>query len=366
MTRAKRDVNVELLRILGACMVIGTHIKPPTTVKGALVPARVWISCLVGDGVAIFWMILGFFCFGQTDAKKRLSQLLWRVVLPMAAFTAFMFYFHDFIVGTDTLLGSISHTPHEYRVVLEQALLHWHSETAATGHFWYLWVYILVTLTLPALKGARDALVSDGRRDGWLLGLTLGVLIYNDVTGNDFFGFTHHTFGALPGAFVWMLTGDILYRRRALYAGRKSLALAGFVCAAAVTLLRTWAQYRCLLADPENNLPLFWYTSFAYLHVLALTVGVFGLSSLWARRPLSGIIAHLGGMTFGVYVWHLVVAEKLRALGVRRWLSRQLCGTEPGTVAYTAIYVAVIFIISLALAELCALPRRLLGCAGRR
>jgi len=88
MTRAKRDVNVELLRIPGARMVIGTHIKPPTTVKGALVPARVWISCLVGDGVAIFRMILGFFCFGQTDAKKRLSRQLCGTEPGTVAYTA--------------------------------------------------------------------------------------------------------------------------------------------------------------------------------------------------------------------------------------------------------------------------------------
>lgn len=354
----KRDVSVELLRIIGACMVIGTHIKLNMAVENEYVLSRVWIGCLVGDGVAIFWLILGCFYFGNTDAGKRYGRLFSRIVIPMLAFTAFMFFFHDFIVGKATLAESVRHTPEEYRRVVEQAVWHWFSETPGTGHFWYLWIYILAILIFPMLKGARDALVGDGTRDLKLLIAMFGLLIYNDLTGNDFFNFTHHTFGGLLGAIIWILTGDIVYRNRALVKGRVGLGMAGLAVAAGVNALRAFVQYRCFLADPANSEPLYWYASFAYAHTLGLTAFVFGVSGIVENGPVSRVVAHVGQKTFGVYIWHVVVLEKLRTLGVRKWLTRRLCVSAPGDLLFTALYTLLIFLISLAITEATSLVWR--------
>lgn len=45
----RMDPLVQMLRILGACMVIGTHIKPDILVDGIPVASRTVIACFVGE-----------------------------------------------------------------------------------------------------------------------------------------------------------------------------------------------------------------------------------------------------------------------------------------------------------------------------
>ena len=59
----KRDINVEILRIIAILFVIGTHLKQGFYIDGQLNFIRVLIACFVGDGVAVYWAILGFFYF---------------------------------------------------------------------------------------------------------------------------------------------------------------------------------------------------------------------------------------------------------------------------------------------------------------
>ena len=55
----KIDPSIELLRIIGSLSVIGTHIK--LEYKSFTNFSKIFFACLCADGVAIFWLILGFF-----------------------------------------------------------------------------------------------------------------------------------------------------------------------------------------------------------------------------------------------------------------------------------------------------------------
>ena len=73
-----RDISVEILRIIAILFVIGTHLKQGFYIDGQLDFMRVFIACLVGDGVAVYWAILGFFYF----TGKNISYTLLQIALP--------------------------------------------------------------------------------------------------------------------------------------------------------------------------------------------------------------------------------------------------------------------------------------------
>ena len=57
----KRDPAVEFMRILACLMVIGIHTALYALVGSQWILSRVFFYCIVADGVAVFFMITGFF-----------------------------------------------------------------------------------------------------------------------------------------------------------------------------------------------------------------------------------------------------------------------------------------------------------------
>lgn len=95
----KRDISVEILRISAILFVIGTHLKQGFYIDGQLDFMRVFIACLVGDGVAVYWVILGFFYFFILLVKifrilkelvRQLRGLYYRYLYTVSLFSIFM------------------------------------------------------------------------------------------------------------------------------------------------------------------------------------------------------------------------------------------------------------------------------------
>lgn len=88
----KRDSSVELGRVLACCIVIGVHICLPAFVQDSYYDiSRIFISCLVADGVAIFWFITGFFLFKNVSYKKVLNKTFKNIGIPLIVFSCVCF-----------------------------------------------------------------------------------------------------------------------------------------------------------------------------------------------------------------------------------------------------------------------------------
>lgn len=79
----KRNVSLEMLRIIGCILVIWAHIQLPLIEYGELYHGRLFISSMIGDDVPIFLLITGFFLFQNVELnnitqifKKKLTQFL--------------------------------------------------------------------------------------------------------------------------------------------------------------------------------------------------------------------------------------------------------------------------------------------------
>ena len=152
-TVKQRDITVEILRIVGCLLVVGTHTKLDLYVNGQPDFSRVFIYAVLADGVNIFWLILGFFCFNsKLTYIQQLKQMAQRVLLPMVLFSAFCFYFGGWLLRGETLLQSMMHTGAEYLQLLTNGLMRWRPAIDYTGHLWFMLTYALVIVLMPVLK----------------------------------------------------------------------------------------------------------------------------------------------------------------------------------------------------------------------
>lgn len=81
-----RKASVELARLIACLLVIGVHVSLSTVVNDTYDASRLLSACLVADGVAIFWLISGFFMFNTKSYWKLLKRTFKNIVIPMIIF----------------------------------------------------------------------------------------------------------------------------------------------------------------------------------------------------------------------------------------------------------------------------------------
>lgn len=343
----KRNAAVELLRIFGCLMVIGNHLYlSPAEAPEDLF--RMLFAALVMDGVAVFFVILGFFYFSG-EYGKSLKKVWWKVLVPALVFTALMFYFGRFITGTP-FLESISRAPYEYKAELLN-LLKW-KPSEGTPHLWYVYVYVVVILLLPAFRGLRDFVLKWKWGDLVLFGILFAALVANDLLQNQLLEEAHHALQGALTAFAFVFAGDVLWRRKETIE-KSAFGLLGLAGTIIVLVLRVLLQYLDLMHGHRLVDPMFYSTSFGFAGTVCFTVFVLWLFKRLEERPrISAVIRHLGSRTFYVYVCHGIALNgaPFRPL----WIWTRSAFGETGGLAFLGQCIAVllVFLMSLAFSEL--------------
>jgi len=67
----KRDISIEILRIIGCFLVIWAHIQLQIVENGQIYRGRLLFSSIIGDDVPIFMLITGFYIF-----RRKTSNIL--------------------------------------------------------------------------------------------------------------------------------------------------------------------------------------------------------------------------------------------------------------------------------------------------
>ena len=360
----RKDPAVELLRIIGALMVVGTHVKQGFfTGDGSLSGTRVLIACLVGDGVAVFWLICGFFFPGNVDSKMSYTQIIKKAVrkilIPMLCLSLFTFFFSGLLLDGKSLAESVHHSADEYRELI-RGFAQWRNPVSYCGHMWYMYVYFLIMLCFPLAWG----MVCWARRSSksfYVPFFLWAVLLLNDYFHNSIFKFSHNSINGMAGALVYILTGSILYRWRNKFVGSKKGCLAGITMFLGANLLRCYFAGKCLLADPKDTLMLFWYTHFGYISAIGIVLTIWGITPWFRNKEFpEKVICHLGSRTMGIYLIHFLILQKTRNMGLGSRLNSILGISTIGSILYELIYALIIFLISLAIVDIFYCLKRLL------
>lgn len=351
----KKDPTVELVRILGCLLVVGVHCWINNFGVAIQSKSGTYIACIFADGVAVFWIISGFFMYKNYSYKQTLKRTVKSIVIPMLLLSAAMFFvLNNYLNGNGWHF--ILHSKDDYKWILNSLLI-WTNPVDRLGHFWYLYVYILLMLCSPVIAAFIKYLEEDTKREKLFLVLTFLLLVWNDLSNNQMGRFEHHAFaGAFPAAIesVW---GYLLYKYRDRLRKRRYI----FISAGAflgLNLLRMAIQLgRYHRIQDTATYILYWFSSIGLL--CAICVIVFSFAAIHSRKAtvVNQVICWLASYTFSIYLLHPVVNSFLDMYEVRSRLSEALLKFHIGGVGKEILYmICIIFIVvSICLAISCVL-----------
>ena len=340
-----RDPSVELARVFGCLIVIACHTIPTPKVNGIPVFGRVFLSCLFGDGVAVFWLLMGFFLFDRcNNVLMTIKRTIKRIAIPLLLFSVFTFYFRPWLVGNASLINSIMRPRQDY-IDAFKAICIWEPISGA-GHLWYLYLYIMVIATLPAMKGLIDFLDNNIRY--WVFYLIIISILFswNLFTHNNLMKFSRHTIGALFPAIIEVIVGYIYYRYKH-FAYR--FGLLAPITIVIINLLRTILYFKSFTISN------YWYTFSGLLNAIFFVSFAFAIDSLIHSNTVKNIICKLGSLTFYIYLFHLIVRDSLDHISIYKQITDRIISSYPnmgGYCLYTLFRVLTVFAVSLLCASL--------------
>lgn len=299
----KKDTSVELARILGCFIVIGVHICLPMFIDNTFDVGRGYISCLFADGVAVFWFISGFFIFRKFDYKKILTRTIKTIVLPMVIVNVVYFYFSGFILSNESLVESVLHTKDEYMYVIS-AILSWNNPVVEFGHFWYVWVYMLLMIISPIIYSFIKYLNEDKKRIRLFLLCSLIFLIYNDVSNNNMGEFSHHSVNALVPAMIQMIWGYYLYKNKDYFVSKKWIA-GGVIAFFILNIFRLYIQIVRNSKGTEGINIYYWYSAIGLLCAACIIIFCISFTeTIIKRNAIKNTINYVSSFTFWIYIMH--------------------------------------------------------------
>lgn len=351
----KKDPAVELARIFGCLLVVGVHCWINNFGVAIQSKSGTYIACIFADGVAVFWIISGFFMYKNYTYKQTLKRTIKSIVIPMLLLSAAMFFvLNNYLNGNGWHF--ILHSKDDYKWILNSLLI-WTNPVDRLGHFWYLYVYILLMLCSPVIAAFIKYLEEDTKREKLFLVLTFLLLVWNDLSNNQMGRFEHHAFaGAFPAAIesVW---GYLLYKYRDRLRKRRYIfiSVGAFLGLNVLRMAIQLGRYH-RIQDTATYI-LYWFSSIGLL--CAICVIVFSFAAIHSRKAtvVNRVICWLASYTFSIYLLHPVVNSFLDMYEVRSRLSEALLKFHIGGVGKEILYmICIIFIVvSICLAISCVL-----------
>lgn len=318
----KKDPAVELARIFGCLLVVGVHCWINNFGVAIQSKSGTYIACIFADGVAVFWIISGFFMYKNYSYKQTLKRTIKSIIIPMLLLSAAMFFvLNNYLNGNGWHF--ILHSKDDYKWILNSLLI-WTNPVDRLGHFWYLYVYILLMLCSPVIAAFIKYLEEDTKREKIFLVLTFLLLVWNDLSNNQMGRFEHHAFaGAFPAAIesVW---GYLLYKYRDRLRKRRYIfiSVGAFLGLNVLRMAIQLGRYH-RIQDTATYI-LYWFSSIGLL--CAIYVIVFSFAAIHSRKAtvVNRVICWLASYTFSIYLLHPVVNSFLDMYEVRSRLSEAL------------------------------------------
>lgn len=310
----RKDVGVEIARIIACLQVICVHICLPMLENSHLYWGRAVFSGLCADGVAVFWLISGFFMFRNYDFRKTMVRTLKKIVIPLFIIDLLCFFFGDFVFRSVPLSESFNHGIKDLFLYVLQ-IVRGYTPEVEFAHLWFMRVYILLMLISPVAYGFIHYLKQDCKRIRIFVAVTAVLMFINDIGANQLFGFSTHTVNAVFPAFIEMIWGWIIYNR---VSGKKIRSL-GIIKPVVIFFLLNFLrpliylfQTRIGFADTKIY---YWYSLSGLLCAVCIVVMSLNIGFRIKNSRVIGIFSILGSGTFTVYIFHMMVYYLLLKIG---------------------------------------------------
>lgn len=313
-----KNVAVEVMRIIACCFVIILHSHLPFIEQGELFEHRVYVDLFAADAVAIFWMISGFFMFGQSSYSKMLKKALTKGIIPVLFIVVGSFLLMDWVRGDVDLITSItSKTPKDWNGLFNMISM-W-SITAPDSNVvfggnisWFLMVYTVIVLIWPLLNCFVQKFIKDNKKNQIIFVVTTCALLgWNSLTNNHLLNINFNTFNVLLPSIIFVVWGYILYQYRLVFAKHKWTALI------AVGVFISLFVLRCFVGVEETKITEvgpnigFWWSPGGYIGATAFVIFCMALIPQSSSGFFAKIISIVGGATMTIYMIHILVQQFL-------------------------------------------------------
>lgn len=359
----KYDYRVQLMRIAACFIVIGCHVRMEPVIGDGLDKELLLIHGFFDDGVAIFFLIIGFFLpavrepfwksTGKTFVRILIPVLLLKLLIPVLGGPAI-----HMIPPPEGL------SPME---ILGQFLTLNFLEGSYCPHLWYITSYLRIVIMLPLLKLLTLDHPLSRKACRWILLINIIAMCVTDIQV-----MFPSRFGAFGNVMIfdvsvtYVILGYVLYKNQHTLQNNRIYRLlfpAGMI---GVNILRFVLQCFLFRESFENTYFYFWNTTIALVFSICFA-GFFLTFPGDVSSSFTRIISYIGTKTYFIYLIHIVMYTHLDyCYDIRSRIYRITIGAAPNLftkLGYDLLYPALVFLCCLSLAiviDCLKIPFRLL------
>lgn len=342
----KRNINIELIRIIACFIVISLHITQTYIINNNLDKSLLLIRCLFIDGVTLFWFIMGYFLFKNKTFIDNLKRTIKKIVIPSIFIIIFTQIFYNWLISATSFIVCIKNFSINVKGILSCLLFFDVSKIDGAAHLWYIFEYVKVILWIPVLslfcnKSKKSSKI---RRYIIITGIIYMLLNSLQMLLNGVIQYSPFMIGT--SAIIQVLIGyelSIYEEENFVNSKRKNMKL-GIILYSLSIGVRFLLQL--LLYNKFNNPEYFLHTGRIINLTSALGIFLF-FKSIQINTKLNNIIIFISSNTFNIYLIHYALITKLDSIGFKKIILNMFSKNLIGEVFFNFIYTILIFITCL-------------------
>lgn len=337
----KKITSIQLIRVIAIILVIGCHVcLPPILETGRIDLGRLTIACLLGDGVALFFIISGFFMFKDTDFKSKLKSTFKKIIIPTSILIVVGLLISDWVNSQSSIIRSII----DYRANYDRlhnalvSILNFNSiKLGYLQHLWYIFTYLGCLLLSPLIA----YLFIDNDNNRFIKKIYYVLAVANLI----FVSLTHFnmcsiiSFTIVNEAMLYMMIGKEIYDRSDKIINNKKVRIISLITCIVANIVRVVLQYQLYSLNVADAYFLMWNSSISFICSISFVIFIYSFD-----MKNNKIIEYIGNDTFYIYLIHFVVLRKLLTNTFTTKIFEKL-NVSSGSFINEVLYDAVIFIV---------------------
>ncbi len=316
----KRDISIDLIRVIACLTVIGTHLclQVLNGCYNRIDWSRLLEKSFLTDGVPLFFMITGFFLVNGRSYKKIWKSTITKILIPSLVFVILTQIFYLFIVNKESFMYCIRNLSLNITGIIQAILkadVTYLNSTCA--HLWYIFSYIKIIIWIPILwlvcKETDEAKLA--RKI--MLGLGIANIFLKDI----------QRFVTLPvigelnllniicNEIVYVLLGYELFVHKDKIKSNKKLCIVSLIGVVIINFLRYKVEMQYMVNNyltdivGRENFMEWRYTGFNIISGLFLFMFLYSFEL--KNEKLNKIILWMSDKTFGIYLIHYLILAKI-------------------------------------------------------
>lgn len=331
----EREYGVDVIRIMATFVVIATHVKLGWIENNVVDNQRLFFACLWSDGVSLFFLITGFFLFNGREYKKIIKKCIKSIILPVLIVVIASQIIGPWILDSRIFCSGFNFNIHLGNIV-HSIMRQSAGDIDFCFHFWYIFTYIKVILFVPLLKWiCQEGKEQNLFRRGLIILSILYVLV-NDL--KKFVTIDVNFYNFFDVAILLVLIGYEISLHKNKIMNNTSIRFICVVFLFAIGGLRFYSQKKLYEINIEDSSLINWDSIFGIFMASLFFIFIYSFDMSKVEGVLKKCIVKLSGVSFYVYLIHVIVYLKLESMGVREWAINNLTQSKAGIVLFNVIY----------------------------